>query len=187
MFSVFFLKVIMLVDWRMSNGSLFHVRGPCDWDRSVAHSSTCMRNIKRATCYNLPWFSWIKVCVYKAMKATLLSCRCFFYLNGHVLCACISEGPETEGDGAEDEGSETEGGCIDRQGVAVSEGALYKPDSDPCIDCTCHEGRRTRCMAVSCQPPSCEWEQIEGECCQFRCLDASDETISASQGTYVPV
>jgi len=77
MFSVFFLKVIMLVDWRMSNGSLFHVRGPCDWDRSVAHSSTCMRNIKRATCYNLPWFSWIKVCVYKAMKATLLSCRCF--------------------------------------------------------------------------------------------------------------
>ena len=27
-FSVFFLKVTMLVDWRMFNGSLFRVRGP---------------------------------------------------------------------------------------------------------------------------------------------------------------
>ena len=91
---------------------------------------------------------------------------------------------ETGDEGAESEGSMSEGGCTDRQGAAVSEGASYKPDSDPCIECICREGRRTQCMAVTCQPPSCEWEPVEGECCQFRCLDASDDVISAAQRTY---
>jgi len=82
-------------------------------------------------------------------------------------------GPEG---GAEGDGSESAGGCTDRDGVAVSEGASYQPDADPCIECTCREGRRTRCMTVMCRPPSCEWEQIEGQCCQYRCLDAGDDT-----------
>jgi len=91
----------------------------------------------------------------------------------------VEDGADTNGDGAEGEGSVSEGGCIDRQGAAVSEGASFKPDSDPCIECICREGRQTRCMTVACQPPNCEWELIEGECCEFRCLDASDDSVTA--------
>jgi len=98
---------------------------------------------------------------------------------------CVAEGAETDDVGdteAEGDGVSVEG-CIDRDGASVLEGALFKPDPDPCIECTCREGRQTLCVAIACQPPSCEWEQIEGECCQFRCLDAGDQTIPAEQCT----
>jgi len=98
----------------------------------------------------------------------------------------VAEGTDTDDGGAEGEGGESEDGCIDREGIRVAEGAVYKPDEDPCIECICREGRQTQCMSVACQPPSCEWERIEGECCQFRCLDDSDnnDIIAPSQCIY---
>jgi len=48
-FSVFFLKVTMLVDWRMSNGSLFHVRGPATVIAVSPILVLCPRNVKRQT------------------------------------------------------------------------------------------------------------------------------------------
>jgi len=102
-------------------------------------------------------------------------------------CFCVAEGGEAEGEGAEGEGGDlSEENCVDRDGAAAVEGALYKPYSDPCIECTCREGRPTRCMAVSCRPPNCEWERLEGQCCQFRCLDASDDSIAAVPCAYPP-
>jgi len=95
--------------------------------------------------------------------------------------SCVAEGADAEDAGTEGEGGVSEDGCIDREGATVPEGDVYKPDSDPCIECICREGRRTLCSIVTCQVPSCEWERIEGECCQFRCLDVKDETSAAVQ------
>ena len=92
-------------------------------------------------------------------------------------------GEETPEGGADGEDTVNEGGCIDRDGVEVSEGASYKPYRDPCVDCTCREDRPTACMSVSCAPPSCDWEAIEGQCCHFRCLDTDDDTAAAVQCT----
>lgn len=91
------------------------------------------------------------------------------------------EGGGTEGEGDVDEG----GGCIDRQGATVPEGAMYKPESDPCIECMCRDGRPTRCLSVICQPPDCNWELIEGECCQFRCIDAGNDTQPPAHCMYL--
>jgi len=102
------------------------------------------------------------------------------------LVVCTTEGPEPDDGGAEGEGGESEDGCTDREGARVPEGALYRPDIDPCIECTCLEGSRSRCMTVMCRPPSCEWERIEGQCCQFRCLDAvGDDTVPPAHCTYL--
>ena len=109
----------------------------------------------------------------------------YFILYSSACVPLTAEGAEPGNGGAEGEGSETEVGCTDRDGVPVSEGAVYKPDADPCVQCTCREGRQTHCVTVMCQPPSCEWEPIEGECCQFRCLDANDNANATVHRTYL--
>jgi len=96
----------------------------------------------------------------------------------------VAEDAEPEEYDEEGDGIASESGCTDREGVTVAEGAVYKPDSDPCIECTCREGRRSQCVAIMCRAPTCEYEQIEGECCKYRCLDANDDVIAAIQCIY---
>ena len=102
-------------------------------------------------------------------------------------CVCAAEGAEPDDGGAEGGGPGELDGCTDREGGRVPEGALFRPDAeDPCIECTCREGRRTRCMTVMCRPPNCEWQLIEGTCCEFRCLDAGDDALPPVHRTYPP-
>ncbi|KAK3587640.1 hypothetical protein CHS0354_032847 [Potamilus streckersoni] len=63
--------------------------------------------------------------------------------------------------------------CTDWQGKPVSHGEEFYPKKeDLCFLCRCDRGFQTMCMTVSCSPPNCQkWEQVEGQCCKFKCLD----------------
>ncbi|XP_064647048.1 uncharacterized protein LOC135499918 [Lineus longissimus] len=67
--------------------------------------------------------------------------------------------------------------CFDWEGKLIEDGKQYIPEKqDPCMKCTCSEGKRTLCAAVRCSPPTCPmWEQLSGECCQFHCINLPQE------------
>ncbi|ESO97735.1 hypothetical protein LOTGIDRAFT_228315 [Lottia gigantea] len=63
--------------------------------------------------------------------------------------------------------------CYDFQGNPVNNGEKYVPNKeDPCMTCICDKGFRIMCKSVACSPPgNCElWEQIEGVCCEYKCI-----------------
>lgn len=66
-------------------------------------------------------------------------------------------------------------GCTDWRGNRIKNGVEFRSRQDPCETCTCEEGHSVRCMSVHCAAPKCSlWEMIEGECCQFHCLEPAD-------------
>ena len=65
--------------------------------------------------------------------------------------------------------------CIDVNGTRVYNGD-YQPGLDPCTTCSCHMGRKERCMSVACvPPPDCSNPKpIPGVCCEFTCPETDD-------------
>ncbi|XP_060578191.1 uncharacterized protein LOC132735268 isoform X2 [Ruditapes philippinarum] len=76
--------------------------------------------------------------------------------------------------------------CTDWQGKTFLDGtAFYPKQEDPCYQCHCDKGYTTMCKTVSCAPPKCavDMKAIEGECCQFQCLDKNGVATKPENNT----
>ena len=63
--------------------------------------------------------------------------------------------------------------CKDLNGRIIRAGERYHPQrNEPCLECLCLRGKPTACVMTMCADPPCKnFERIEGECCNVRCLD----------------
>lgn len=65
--------------------------------------------------------------------------------------------------------------CFDMFGVEVLHGARYQPmKGEPCYTCDCFDGKNVDCTIAGCgtRDRNCaKWEQIEGVCCGYRCVE----------------
>ncbi|XP_050409061.1 uncharacterized protein LOC126824012 [Patella vulgata] len=76
--------------------------------------------------------------------------------------------------------------CYDWKGNAVADGQKYIPNKDdPCMECTCSKGFRIMCTSVACSPPgNCAlWEQIDGVCCEYKCIRSGEGNNVQGGGT----
>ena len=78
--------------------------------------------------------------------------------------------------------------CTDWQGKTFLDGtAFYPKQEDPCYQCHCDKGYTTMCKTVSCAPPKCavDMKPIEGECCQFQCIDKNGVATKPENNTGI--
>ena len=62
------------------------------------------------------------------------------------------------------------GECLDRDGKRVANGGMYMPETDPCVNCRCENGRVGVCSTVVCARPRCEdYITSRDVCCHYTC------------------
>lgn len=75
------------------------------------------------------------------------------------------------------------GACSDWNDNTVMDGDLYTPaDEDLCLKCTCDSGHPINCRTEDCSPPKCQnYVRHKGECCQFTCLQDSNNQDATNE------